>query len=86
MPAGRPVHFELDSEDVIHSFFLPHLRMKRAVVPGMTTHLWVAPIEKPGTYPILCNQLCGDNHAIMNATLRVLDPVDFERWVALRKP
>ncbi len=85
VPAGRSVHFELSSDDVIHSFYLPHLKMKRDAIPGLTTHLWVAPIDKPGRYPILCNQLCGTDHAIMIATLEVLPAGDFDRWLALRK-
>ena len=85
VPAGKPVHFEIVSEDVIHSFFLPHLKTKRDAVPGMMTHLWAEGIDPPGLYPILCNQFCGTDHSIMNATLEVLAPADFERWIALRK-
>lgn len=85
VPAGRPLHFEIDAEDVIHSFYLPHLKMKRDAVPGITTHWYLSGIDRPGRYPILCNQLCGTDHAIMNATLEVVSPEDFERWVALRK-
>jgi cytochrome c oxidase subunit 2 len=83
IPAGRPVHFEIVSEDVIHSFFLPHLKMKRDALPGFMTHLWVQPLGRTGAYPILCNQFCGTDHAIMNGTLRVLPPEDFENWLAL---
>lgn len=85
VPAGRPVHFEIDSEDVIHSFYLPHLKMKRDAIPGFTTHLWMRPVEMPGYYPILCNQFCGTDHAIMNATLEVLPADAFDRWIALRR-
>ncbi len=85
VPAGRPVHFEIDSDDVIHSFYLPHLKMKRDAIPGFTTHLWMQPIGNPGHYPILCNQFCGTDHAIMNATLEVLPAEAFDRWILLRK-
>ena len=67
---------------MLHSFFLPHLKMKRDAVPGMMTHLWVRPIAR-GTYPILCNQLCGTDHAIMNAALEVLPQGAFDNWIEL---
>lgn len=85
VPAGRPLHFEIDSQDVIHSFFVPHLKMKRDAIPGLTTHLWVRPIDRPGILPVLCNQLCGTEHALMNAELAVMDPVEFERWLTLQR-
>ncbi len=84
VPAGRPVRFEIGSQDVIHSFFVPHLKMKRDAIPGVTTDLWVRPIAKPGAYPILCNQLCGTDHAVMNGAVEVMSEEAFAKWIAAR--
>ena len=80
LPAGREVDLRLRALDVIHGFAIPELRLKQNAVPGQTVHVHVTPTA-PGTYAILCTQLCGLGHFRMNANLRVLAPADFDRWL-----
>jgi cytochrome c oxidase subunit 2 len=58
VPAGKVVRFELQSEDVIHSFFVPEMRLKQDVVPGRTIRGWFE-ATKTRTYEIACSELCG---------------------------
>lgn len=81
LPAGRPVDLRLRSQDVIHGFFIPGMRLKQDTIPGMPGHLAFTPAT-PGDYPILCSQVCGLGHARMQARLRVVSPADYDRWLA----
>ena len=80
LPVGRPARLELRSKDVIHSLYLPHFRMKRDAQPGATTELLLEPTEV-GTFEIACAQHCGANHYLMRATLDVVEPPTFQRYV-----
>lgn len=84
LPAGREVDLQLRSLDVIHGFFIPGMRLKENTVPGLVIHLHFTP-QTPGTYPILCTQVCGAGHARMQARLMVVDPADFTAWLATRE-
>ncbi len=81
LPSGREVDLALNAQDVIHGFAIPELRLKQNAVPGQTLHIHFTPTT-PGTYAILCTQLCGLGHYRMNATLRILAPGDFDTWLA----
>ncbi len=83
LSAGREVDLRLRAQDVIHGFAVPELRLKQNAVPGQTIHIHFTPTS-PGTYAILCTQLCGSGHYRMNANLRVLQPDEFARWLAVR--
>jgi cytochrome c oxidase subunit 2 len=80
LPAGREVDLTLRAQDVIHGFAVPEMRLKQNAVPGETAHIHFIP-EMPGTYAILCTQVCGLGHYRMQAVLRVLPPVDFDHWL-----
>ncbi len=80
LPANREVDLRLRSLDVMHGFFVPEMRLKQNAVPGSTLHVHFTPTV-PGTYAILCSQLCGMGHYRMQATLRVLSPEDFDVWM-----
>lgn len=84
LPAGREVDLQLQSLDVIHGFFIPGMRLKENAVPGLILHVHFTP-EKPGTYPILCSQVCGMSHARMQARLMVLAPADYTVWLDKRE-
>ncbi|MGB7170734.1 MAG: cytochrome C oxidase subunit II [Acidobacteriaceae bacterium] len=83
LPAGRPVDLRLRSQDVIHGFFIPGMRLKQDAIPGMIGHLQFTPTT-PGDYVILCSQVCGLGHARMQARLRVLPQPEYELWIAAR--
>ncbi len=84
LPAGREVDLRLRAQDVIHGFSIPALRLKQNAVPGQTIHVHFTPTT-PGTYAILCTQLCGLGHYRMNATLRILPPPQFATWLAAQQ-
>ena len=85
VPAGRVVHFELQSEDVIHSFFLPNLRLKQDAVPGRTVQGWFE-ATRPGSYQLVCAELCGIGHTNMRGKLEVHTREDYEQWMASARP
>jgi cytochrome c oxidase subunit 2 len=84
LPTDREVDLRLNAQDVIHGFSIPELRLKQNAVPGQTIHIHFTPAT-PGTYAILCTQLCGLGHYRMNATLRVLPPNQFALWLASKQ-
>ncbi len=79
VPQNRPVVFNLASKDVIHSLFLPEMRLKRDVNPGAVNEVWFEPTTA-GTYDILCAELCGFAHYQMGAKLHVLSSDTFDAW------
>ena len=84
LPANREVDLRLNAQDVIHGLSIPELRLKQNAVPGQTIHIHFTPTT-PGTYAILCTQLCGLGHYRMNATLRILPPDQFALWLASKQ-
>ncbi|MBM4435688.1 MAG: cytochrome c oxidase subunit II [Actinobacteria bacterium] len=84
LPAGRDAAIQLESVDVIHSFWVPQLRGKTDMVPGRVNQLVFRP-EAPGTYLGQCAEFCGGAHAQMKFTVVVEDPAGFDAWVALQK-
>jgi len=84
LPANREVDLRLNAQDVIHGFSIPELRLKQNAVPGQIIHLHFTPTT-PGTYAVLCTQLCGLGHYRMNATLRILPPDQFATWLASKQ-
>ena len=81
VPAGEPVRLVLSSQDVVHSLYLPQLRIKRDVVPGRTSSLWFQ-ADRTGRYRLTCAEFCGLEHARMGGELVVLSPEDFSDWLA----
>jgi cytochrome c oxidase subunit 2 len=81
VPVDRPIELLLTSEDVIHDFSVPALRLKRDVLPGRYTSLSFTATE-PGTYHLFCTQLCGVDHSVMGGELVAMTGPDFSRWLA----
>lgn len=80
VPAGEPVKLVMTSQDVIHSLFLPALRLKQDVLPGRYTSLWFR-ADRPGTYALRCTQFCGFDHSEMGGRFVVMRPQDYARWL-----
>jgi cytochrome c oxidase subunit II len=81
IPVGRPVKLTLASEDVIHSFYIPAFRMKHDVVPGSYQFYWVE-ARQTGRFHIFCAEYCGTNHSKMTGWVTVMQPADYESWLA----
>jgi cytochrome c oxidase subunit 2 len=80
VPVNKVVHVHLKSKDVIHSFFLPNLRLKQDSVPGRDILVWFE-ATKPGKYELPCAELCGFGHSGMRGWLYVHAPEDYAKWV-----
>jgi cytochrome c oxidase subunit II len=85
VPVNRVVHVFLTSKDVIHSFFLPQLRLKQDALPGRVIEAWFE-ATKAGTYEIPCAELCGFGHSGMLGHLTVHSGEDYEKWVKEQWP
>jgi cytochrome c oxidase subunit 2 len=84
VPAGRDVRLLMTSRDVIHSFYVPELRVKQDVVPGRTSQLWFN-ANRLGTYDIFCTEYCGTGHSTMRGRIEVMDPAEFDQWVSAQR-
>jgi cytochrome c oxidase subunit II len=79
LPVGRPVQFILQSNDVIHSFWLPNLHGKKDLIPGHPTSVWFQP-DRIGTFTGQCAEFCGYQHAHMGLQAIVESREDFSKW------
>ena len=79
VPVNRPITVHLRAEDVLHSFFLPDMRVKQDAVPGMSIPVWFE-ATAPGEYTIGCAELCGLGHYTMDGLLVVQTESEFEQW------
>ncbi len=85
VPVGKVVRVHLKSKDVIHSFYVPQLRLRQDTVPGREILAWFE-ATKPGKYEIPCSQLCGFGHSGMKGWLYVHTPEEYDKWVKERWP
>lgn len=80
LPVGVDVVMQLESRDVIHSFYVPELRLKQDIVPGMVQFAWFNAREACET-EVLCTELCGWGHYKMKSALRLVSPSEFASFV-----
>lgn len=83
VPIDQPIVIELSSLDVVHSFFVPVLRVKQDAVPGLVIPLTFT-ATATGKYEIACAQLCGIGHAQMRGFITLMDPAEFDQWLTER--
>lgn len=81
LAVGRPVVATLESEDVIHAFWIPPFRIKQDAVPGMHIRVWFQP-TKVGTFELGCAELCGLGHYRMRGVVTVHTQQDYDRWMS----
>ena len=93
IPVNRPVLLKIRARDVIHSVFIPHMRVKMDAVPGMPTKFWFvadkttaqmqAELNDPDfKYEIACTEICGQGHFSMKINLVVDDEESYKKWCA----
>ncbi len=80
VPVNQKVIVHLSARDVLHSFFVPALRLKQDAVPGRVISLWFEATET-GEYEIACAELCGLGHYKMRGFLTVEEDQTFEEWL-----
>lgn len=97
IPANRPVLLKIRARDVLHSVFIPHMRVKMDAVPGMPTKFWFVADKTTAQmrtetgnpdfkYEIACTEVCGQGHFGMKMVLVVDDEESYQKWVASQQP
>lgn len=81
IPVGQPIKLNIQSEDVIHSVFIPAFRIKQDAVPGRQTSVWFE-ATKPGVYHLFCTEYCGGEHSKMIGWIYALEPEQYQAWLA----
>ena len=81
LPVGRQVRLEMQSDDVIHSFWVPEFRVKKDLLPATETILRFEPILE-GDYKVRCAEICGFDHANMVSTVSIVSRAEFDQWIA----
>jgi cytochrome c oxidase subunit 2 len=80
LPVDRPVKVLLRSIDVLHDFYVPQVRAKMDMVPGMITYFWFTPTTT-GEFEVLCAELCGVGHAFMRGYVQIDSEADYLAWL-----
>jgi cytochrome c oxidase subunit II len=80
VPRGEPIRLVMISQDVIHSFYIPALRIKHDVLPGRYESLWFT-ATRSGEYHLFCSEYCGTDHSRMGGRVFVMEPQDYGRWL-----
>jgi cytochrome c oxidase subunit 2 len=80
LPEGRSIELDMRSLDVIHAFFVPEFRTNEDIVPGLVTTVHITP-DRLGTFPLICNELCGLGHSLMRSQAIVMKPAAFDAWL-----
>jgi cytochrome c oxidase subunit 2 len=80
LPVDKQANFTVNAEDVLHSFWVPAMRLKIDAVPGIDTHVRWTP-SRLGRYPVVCAELCGLGHATMRQTAHIVSAAAFAAWL-----
>lgn len=83
VPINQPIKLTMTSEDVIHSFYIPAMRIKQDTVPGRYSFMWFQ-ATKPGKYHIFCAEYCGTKHSGMIGSVIAMEPADYQKWLEER--
>ncbi|RKD12441.1 hypothetical protein BCY91_12400 [Pelobium manganitolerans] len=97
LPVNKSVRFTLSSQDVIHSFYMPHFRVQMNCVPGMATYFQFTPTKTTQEmrqdtddpkfdYVLLCAKICGGSHYNMKFNVRVVSNREYQEWLKEQKP
>ncbi len=80
IPAGKKVRFLVTASDVIHSWWVPDLSVKRDAIPGYVNEAWTK-VDEPGVFRGQCAELCGKDHGFMPIEVHVLAQADYDAWL-----
>ena len=96
LPVNKPIMVKINSLDVLHSFYLPHFKVKMDAVPGIPTQFWFTPtktsvqmqqeLDDPGfVYELACAELCGKAHFNMRKEVFIVTEDEFNTWMKEQK-
>lgn len=80
IPVGKKVRFLFTAQDVIHSWWVPELAVKKDAIPGFINEAWTR-VDKIGTYRGQCAELCGQGHGYMPIVVEVVSEEDYQKWL-----
>jgi cytochrome c oxidase subunit 2 len=84
IPVGKKIRFLVTANDVIHSWWVPDLAVKRDAIPGFINEAWTK-VEVPGIYRGQCAELCGKDHGFMPVVVKVVPEVEYQEWVLAKQ-
>lgn len=84
VPTGVKVRLLLTANDVIHSWWVPDLAVKKDAIPGFINETWFR-VDEPGTYRGQCAELCGRDHAFMPIEVKAVSPDEYQLWLVSRR-
>ncbi len=84
VPVGKKIRVLTTASDVIHSWWIPELALKKDAIPGFINESWTL-IDKPGIYRGQCAELCGKDHGFMPIVVEAMPEAEFQQWVAKMK-
>ena len=80
LPVGKTVALDIESRDVVHSFWVPDFLYKKDMIPGKSNHMYFTPL-KEGTYMGKCAELCGEYHSLMLFQVKVVSVAEYEAYI-----
>ncbi|ABD79300.1 cytochrome c oxidase subunit II [Saccharophagus degradans] len=84
IPTGKKVRFLVTSADVIHSWWVADLAVKRDAIPGYINESWTR-VDEPGLFRGQCAELCGKDHGFMPIVVKAVTPEEFDAWLAQKR-
>jgi cytochrome c oxidase subunit 2 len=84
LPVDTKVRFLVTANDVIHSWWVPALAVKRDAIPGFINETWARPTEQ-GIYRGQCSELCGKSHGFMPIVVNVVSKEEYGEWIAAKQ-
>ena len=81
LPENKTVTIQLDSRDVIHSFWVPAMLYKKDVIPGKTNYMYFSTTSRTGTFVGKCAELCGEYHSAMLFNLKIVPQAEYDAHI-----
>ncbi|HEU0203523.1 MAG TPA: cytochrome c oxidase subunit II [Burkholderiaceae bacterium] len=80
LPVGKAIKVLQRSQDVLHNFYVPQIRIKMDLVPGLVSYFWFRPTQT-GRFEVMCAEYCGVAHYNMRSHMVVASEADFDAWL-----
>tara|TARA_R100000306_G_scaffold62598_1_gene75282 strand:- start:25584 stop:26654 length:1071 start_codon:yes stop_codon:yes gene_type:complete len=84
VPIGKKIRFLVTAADVIHSWWVPDIAVKRDAIPGYINESWTR-IDTPGIYRGQCTELCGKDHGFMPVVVKAVEQAEYDEWVLAKQ-